>query len=300
MPLLARIAPPLFVALWATGFIGARYAMPWVEPFSFLAVRFIISAALIALLMIWFTGKPLTPGLAFHSVIAGMLMHGVYLGSVFWAIRNGMPAGLSALIVGLQPLITAFIAVPVLGDRVTIRHWTGLVVGFVGVTIVLWPKIGVIGAGVNAATLGASILSVLGMSAGTIWQKRFVQGANMLRGTLWQYLGGALVAIPIALFFEERTVVINGDTVFAMAWLVLVLSLGAIFLLMYLISQGAISKVASLFYLVPACTAVFAWYLFGEELSLVQMAGIAVTSFGVALATISPRRRPASVSPGSA
>ncbi|MCB1384099.1 MAG: DMT family transporter [Notoacmeibacter sp.] len=293
MPLLARIAPPLFVALWATGFIGARYAMPWVEPFSFLAVRFIISAALIALLMIWFSGKPLTRSLAFHSVIAGMLMHGVYLGSVFWAIRNGMPAGLSALIVGLQPLITAFIAVPVLGDRVTVRHWTGLIVGFVGVTIVLWPKIGVIGAGVNAATLGASVLSVLGMSAGTIWQKRYVQGANMLRGTLWQYLGGALVAIPMALVFEERTVVINGDTVFAMAWLVLVLSLGAIFLLMYLISQGAISKVASLFYLVPACTAVFAWYLFGEQLSVIQMAGIAVTSFGVALATLSPRRRPA-------
>ena len=131
------------------------------------------------------------------------------------------------------------------------------------------------------------------MSAGTIWQKRYVQGANMLRGTLWQYLGGALVAIPMALVFEERTVVINGDTVFAMAWLVLVLSLGAIFLLMYLISQGAISKVASLFYLVPACTAVFAWYLFGEQLSVIQMAGIAVTSFGVALATLSPRRRPA-------
>ncbi len=298
--MLTRIAPPLFVLLWATGFIGARYAMPWVEPFFFLAVRFVISAVLIWLLALWFAGPRLTRAQIIHSAIVGILMHGVYLGAVFWAIRNGMSAGLSALIVGLQPLITAFIAVPVLGDRVTVRHWTGLAVGFVGVIIVLWPKIGITGAGVNTATLTASVISVLGMSAGTIWQKRYVQGANMLRGTFWQYAGGASVTGIASAFLEEQVVVINTDTVFAMAWLVLVLSLGAIFLLMYLIANGAISKVASLFYLVPACTAVFAWYLFGEDLSVIQMVGIAITSFGVALATISPKRPPAPSPAGSA
>ncbi|MCB1425682.1 MAG: DMT family transporter [Zhengella sp.] len=295
----ARIAPPLFVGLWATGFIGARYAMPYAEPFTFLGVRFVLSAALIAGLVAWFAGPRLKPAHVIHSMVAGVLMHGVYLGGVFWAIRHGMPAGLSALIIGLQPLITAFMAVPALGERVTGRHWTGLVVGFAGVIIVLWPKIGVIGAGVNAATLAASVISVLGMSAGTIWQKRFVQGANLMRGTFWQYLGGVLAAIPMVLFFEEGHLEINGSTIFAMAWLVLVLSIGAIMLLMYLIREGAISKVASLFYLVPACTAVFAWILFGEELLPVQILGMAITSFGVALATMA-NAKPAPARTGSA
>ncbi|PHP65562.1 EamA family transporter [Zhengella mangrovi] len=294
-----RLAPPLFVALWATGFIGARYAMPYAEPFTFLGIRFVISAALIAGLVLWFAGPRLKPSHIYNSMIAGMLMHGVYLGGVFWAIRHGMPAGLSALIIGLQPLVTAFMAVPALGERVTLRHWTGLVVGFAGVAIVLWPKIGVIGAGVNGATLTASIISVLGMSAGTIWQKRFVQGANLLRGTFWQYLGGVIAALPMVLFFETGQVVVNGSTIFAMAWLVLVLSIGAIMLLMYLIREGAISKVASLFYLVPACTAVFAWILFDEELLPIQIAGMAVTSFGVALATMA-NQKPAPAARGNA
>ncbi|MAW87915.1 MAG: EamA family transporter [Phyllobacteriaceae bacterium] len=295
----ARIAPPLFVGLWATGFIGARYAMPYAEPFTFLGVRFVISAALIAALVAWFAGPRLKPAHMVHSMIAGVLMHGVYLGGVFWAIRHGMPAGLSALIIGLQPLITAFMAVPALGERVTARHWTGLIVGFAGVVIVLWPKIGVVGAGVTVATLTASVISVLGMSAGTIWQKRFVQGANLMRGTFWQYLGGVVAAVPMILFFEEGQLEINGSTIFAMTWLVFVLSIGAIMLLMYLIREGAISKVASLFYLVPACTAVFAWILFGEELLPVQIFGMAVTSFGVALAT-GAGPKPAGAGSGSA
>ena len=298
--MLARALPLLFVLIWSTGFIAARLVAPYTDPLTFLCYRYaltVIAFVIIALAV----GAPWPRGVRgwANALITGVLLQGIYLGGVFWAIRHGMPAGLSALIIGLQPLITAFMAVPALGERVTARHWTGLIVGFAGVVIVLWPKIGVVGAGVTVATLTASVISVLGMSAGTIWQKRFVQGANLMRGTFWQYLGGVIAAVPMILFFEEGQLEINGSTIFAMTWLVFVLSIGAIMLLMYLIREGAISKVASLFYLVPACTAVFAWILFGEELLPVQIFGMAVTSFGVALAT-GAGPKPAGAGSGSA
>lgn len=285
MPGLARLAPALFVFLWATGFIGARYAMPWAEPFTFLATRFVITFAIMALLVATLRAKAVGRQAAVHAFIAGALMHGVYLGAVFWAIRNGMPSGLSALIVGLQPLITAIMAGLFIGEKITPRHWLGLTVGLAGVVMVLAPKLGVIGGGVTAATLAASFVSVLGMSAGTIWQKRFVSNVDLVTGTLWQYLGGSTLMILASFAFETQTYQITGELLFAMAWLVLVLSVGAIFLLMYLIREGEISKVASLFYLVPAVTAVLAWLLFGEELSAIQILGMAVAAAGVALAS---------------
>ncbi|MDQ2632754.1 MAG: DMT family transporter, partial [Pseudomonadota bacterium] len=220
-----------------------------------------------------------------HAGTAGMLMHGVYLGGVFWAIHRGMPAGLSALIVGLQPLITAVLAGRLLGERVMLRHWAGLAAGFAGVAIVLAPKLGSIQEGVTWATLGACLVAVAGMSVGTIWQKRFLTGGDLLSGTCWQYAGGALVMILFSFAFETRDFTINGELVFAMAWLVLVLSIGAIGLLMVMIRDGEMSKVASLFYLVPAVTALLAWALFGEDLSAVQIGGMALATFGVALAT---------------
>ncbi len=286
-----RAIPPLFVVLWATGFIGARYAMPWAEPFTFLAARFIIAFALLALLLVAMRTRPTNRRGAMHAMIAGALMHGVYLGGVFWAIHRGMPAGLSALIVGLQPLITAVMAGLFLGEKILPRHWAGLATGFVGVVIVLWPKLGALGGGVTAATLAASIVSVIGMSAGTIWQKRFGAASDLVGGTLWQYLGGAILMTLASFAFETRTVTINGELIFAMVWLVLVLSIGAIFLLMVMIREGEMSKVASLFYLVPAVTAVIAWLLFGESLSLVQIAGMAVATLGVGLATAQSRRK---------
>jgi drug/metabolite transporter (DMT)-like permease len=282
---LKRLVPATFVVLWATGFIGARYAMPWAEPFTFLALRFGIAAVLFAALMTALASKRLTSAEAFHAAIAGVLMHGVYLGGVFWAIHRGLPAGISALIVGLQPLITAVIAGKLLGEKILPRHWLGLAVGFVGVVIVLWPKLGALGSGVTAATLTASIVSVIGMSLGTVWQKRFASGGNLWAATFWQYVGGlATVALGSALL-ETRQVTFNGELVFALAWLVLVLSIGAIFLLMLMIREGAMAKVASLFYLVPAVTAVMAWLLFGEDLNLVQIFGMAVATLGVGLAT---------------
>ncbi len=286
-----RLLPATFVVLWATGFIGARYAMPWAEPFAFLAARFVLAAVLLAAVIALLGSRRATREEAFHAVVAGILMHGVYLGGVFWAIHRGMPAGLSALIVGLQPLITAILAGRLLGEAILPRHWLGLAAGFVGVVIVLWPKLGTLGGGVTAATLAASIVAVIGMSAGTIWQKRFASGGNLVAATFWQYVGGAAIMALASLAFETRTVTINGELVFALVWLVLVLSLGAIFLLMVMIREGEMSKVASLFYLVPAVTALMAWLLFGEDLNLVQIFGMAVAALGVGLATAQPPTR---------
>ena len=280
-----RLIPALFVFLWATGFIGARYAMPWAEPFSFLAVRFILAFAILAVAAALLGARRLGPREVLHAGVAGALMHGVYLGGVFWAIHRGLPAGLSALIVGLQPLITAVLAGSLLGERIMPRHWAGLAAGLAGVIIVLAPKLGAIGGGVTWATLAASFVAVAGMSAGTIWQKRFLTGSDLIAGTCWQYAGGAAVMILLSFAFETRHFTLNGELVFAMAWLVLVLSIGAIVLLMIMIRDGEMSKVASLFYLVPAVTALIAWALFGEELTPVQIVGMAIAAFGVALVT---------------
>lgn len=281
----ARIIPALFVVLWATGFIGARYAMPWAEPFTFLWMRFAISIALLLFLVPVLRARPIGWNDAFHAGLAGIMMHAFYLGGVFWAVRHGLPAGLAGLIVGLQPMLTAVMAGAFIGETITRRHWLGLVVGLAGVAIVLSPKFAGIGSGVTPATVGAAVLAVIAMSGGTVWQKRFVARADLVAVTLCQYVGGLLVALPISLLFESGAITVNGELVFAMAWLVLVLSIGAIFLLMILIREGEVGRVASLFYLVPAVTALLAWLLFGETLNLVQLAGMAVTTFGVALAT---------------
>lgn len=288
MPDIKTFIPATFVVLWATGFIGARYAMPWSEPFTFLAARFLIAAGVLLALALVLRARRANRRQALHSLIAGMLMHGGYLGAVFWAIKHGMPAGISALIVGLQPLVTAVMAGTILGEKILPKHWLGLAIGFVGVVTVLWPKLGIAASGITAVTLAASIFSVVSMSAGTIWQKRHATSVDMFSGTFYQYVGGALPMIVGAMLFETRTVVWNGELIFAMAWLVLVLSIGAIFLLMVMIRDGAMAKVASLFYLVPAVTAVMAYVLFGEQLTLVQIAGIVIATIGVGLATAQP------------
>lgn len=281
----ASFIPVLFVLLWATGFIGARYAMPWSEPFSFLAVRFVLAAVVLALIMLVMRSKKLPPRKAAHAAFAGALIHGVYLGGVFWSIRHGLPAGLSALIIGLQPLITAVMAGWALGERILPRHWAGLAAGFLGIVIVLAPKIGQAIGGVTLATFLACLAGAVAISAGTVWQKKFVSNADLVTATLWQYLGAAMVMAIGSFAFETREFTLTGELVFAMAWLVLVLSIGAIFLLMMMIREGEMSKVSSLFYLVPAVTALIAWVLFGETLTPVQLVGMAITTIGVAMAT---------------
>ncbi|ATU90617.1 DMT family transporter [Phyllobacterium zundukense] len=280
-----RFFPALFVVLWATGFIGARYAMPYMEPFLFLTARFVIAGAILGIWVVLAGNRWPNKRGAMHAIIAGCLIHGVYLGAVFWAIHNGLPAGMSALVVGLQPLITALIAGLALRETIQPRHWAGLAVGFSGVAMVLWPKLSISADGITPATVTASIVSVLAISAGTVWQKRFVGAIDLKAGTALQYLGAAVLTGIFSLLFETHIIIWSGSLVFAMFWLVFVLSIGAVLLLMILINQGAVSKVASLFYLVPGVTALMAYALFGETLTLFQLFGMFIATLGVALST---------------
>ncbi|MBX3529303.1 MAG: DMT family transporter [Rhizobiaceae bacterium] len=284
-----RFVPALFVVIWATGFIGARYAMPHAEPFAFLAARFGTTFVLFVALA-WWVGSPRLPGrAAANAAGAGALIHGLYLGGVFWAVDNGLPAGLTALIIGLQPLLTAILAGPLLGEKVLPRHWAGIAVGLAGLALVLGPRLGDLLAGVTAANVAACAGGALAIALGTIWQKKTLPGADLVAATKWQYLGATIPMLVLALIFETFRFDPTPELIGAFVWSVLVLSMGAILLLMLMMRDGAMTEVASLFYLVPAVTALMAFALFGERLSGVQLAGMAVTMLGVWLATRRPR-----------
>ncbi len=284
--------PVVFVLLWSTGFIGARYSMPHAEPFTFLSLRYALALAIL-LPIVWLF-RAAWPGrrAAFHAMVAGSLIHGAYLGGVFVAVRHGLPAGIASLIVGLQPVATAVLAASFLSERVTPRHWIGLGLGLLGVCLVVVPKLDGDPA-FSWITLAPAFLAMAGISVGTIWQKRFVGGVDLKTGTVLQYVGALVPSLALALLFEERRIEWTGEFLFALVWLTLVLSIGAIFLLLFMIREGAVSKVASLMYLTPGVTAVMAYLLFGETLTLLQLAGLALAGIGVAAAMRTPARRKA-------
>lgn len=277
--------PALFVLLWSTGFIGARLGLPHAEPLTFLALRYALAASLLVLVALAMKAPwPRTWREVGHYAVAGILVHGLYLGGVFVAIGLGVEAGVSALIVGLQPLLTAALAGTLLGEQVSRRQWLGLVLGLGGVGLVLAGKLGH-GTGTLLGSL-ACIVALFGITAGTLYQKRYCAGMDLRTGNVVQFLAAGLVTAPLALLFETSVIDWTFDFVFALLWLVLVLSLGAISLLYLLIRRGAASQVASLFFLVPPCTALLAWPLFGETLGPLALAGMALTATGVALATL--------------
>ena len=279
--------------LWSTGFIGARFAMPYAEPFTFLSMRYGLALALLGAMALIAGARWPKRRLALHSMVAGSLIHGVYLGGVFFAVRHGLNAGVAALIVGLQPILTAVVAAPALGETVRPRHALGLALGLAGVALVILPKLGT-GGDYHFVNVAPACLSALGISIGTIWQKRFATGIDVRTGTFFQYLGALVPTFALAALFETMTVEWNGEVVFALVWLTVVLSIGAIFLMMILIREGAVSKVASLMYLTPGVTAVMAYFLFGETLTLVQLGGLALAGVGVAAAMGRPKRAPVS------
>lgn len=279
--------PLLFVVLWSTGFIGAKFGLPYAEPFTFLFIRFALTLALLIPLAHWLSGEwPRGARLWGHIAVSGLLVHGAYLGGVFYGIYLGMPAGLASLLVGLQPLLTAGLAGPLLGERLGGRQWLGLVLGLVGVVLVLGGKLDpgeALFQGFGAGALLAILVALLGISGGTLYQKRHCTGMPLLSGTVVQYLAaGALLGLG-ALLFEERSVTWTPTFALTLGWLVLVLSISAILLLMALIKRGEASRVASLFYLVPPVTALQAWWLFGEALPPISLAGMAVAIAGVVL-----------------
>jgi drug/metabolite transporter (DMT)-like permease len=283
---LAVAAPWIFVLLWSTGFIGARFGLPYIEPFTFLLIRFLIATALLAAIVVVLRAPwPRRRADAGHAAVVGLLLHGGYLGGVFFAIDRGMPAGLSALIVSLQPVLTAIVAPALLGERVGGRQWLGLGLGFLGVALVVSEKLFLTRAtaAVSAAALTAATVALFSTTAGTLYQKRFGANIPLLSGASIQYLAAAgLMFIP-AFGFETREVQWTPQLFFAMGWLVIVLSLGAILLLMLLIRERSAARVTSLFYLVPPATAIEAYLLFGESFGLVALSGLAVATLGVAL-----------------
>jgi drug/metabolite transporter (DMT)-like permease len=280
--------PGVFVLLWSTGFIGAKFGLPYAEPMTFLVLRF----AIVTVLLCVFAGLSGAPwpkswGEAGHIAVAGLLLQAVYLGGVFASIHHGVPAGISALIVGIQPLLVAASAGPVLGERVTARQWLGLVLGLGGVVLVVWTKLDL-----GVGTLwgyALSVIALVGITVGTLYQKRFCPAIDLRSGTAIQFAATTVALAPLALLFETRQVTWSGEFVFALGWLCIVLSLGAITLLFILIRRGAAARVSSLFFLVPPCTALVAWPLFGEQLSPLALAGMAATMAGVALVNIAPK-----------
>jgi len=282
MRLWTAAAPGVFVLLWSTGFIGARMGMPYADPFTFLLHRFaILTVVLSAIALLWRAPWPKSLADAGHMAVIGLLIHGSYLGGVFWAISQGVHAAVAALIVGVQPLLTAVAAGPYLGEKVSARQWIGLLIGFGGVALVVGDDLN-LAAGSGAGIL-ACIVALLGITVGTLYQKRHAQGMDLRTGSATQFAAAALAMLVLSSVFEEGRIEWTGDFIFAMAWLVVVLSLGAMTLLYVLIRQGAASKVASLFYLVPPVVALEAWLLFDETLNPGDIVGMGLAMAAVAL-----------------
>ena len=282
MPLshgLMSAAPLMFVLLWSTGFIGAKYGLPYVEPFTFLSLRMGFVVALHVLIVwLWSVRWP-TATEAKHSAITGLLVHGVYLGGVFLAIKQGVPAGISALIPGLQPILMSTIANRWLGERVSPVQWAGLALGLAGVALVLHDR-SMIGSGTPLGW-GASFASLIGITLGTLYQKRHNSNIDWRSGNLVQYAAAGIFFALVAFTFETRAVDWTGEFVFALAWLVLVMSFGAVGLMYWLIRRSSAASFGSLLYLVPAVTAVIAYFLFGEKLDAVSITGMIICAVGV-------------------
>jgi drug/metabolite transporter (DMT)-like permease len=277
-----RFYPILFVFLWSTGFIGAKYGLPFADPLSFLLTRYgLVIALMTGLALLTRAPWPRAPAQWLHIGISGVLVHAVYLGGVFIAIKHGLPAGVTALIVGMQPLLTACGAGWLLGEQVSRRQWGGLALGFVGVGLVVSGKFGEVAA--LGPMLLPAVIALFGITLGTLYQKRFCASFDLRSGAVIQFVPTALLtALAIALFGEFH-VEWNGQFLFALGWLVLVLSIGAIGLLNLLIRSGSAVNVASLFYLTPPTTALIAWALFGETLSLTAFLGMLLAVSGVYL-----------------
>lgn len=280
---LTNLVPFIFVFLWSTGFIAAKYALPYIEPFNLLFIRMLLTIAVFVVLCLIYRTELLPPRQAAHQMVTGFLVHGTYLGGVFAAIKWGMPAGITAIVVGVQPVLTALLGRTFLGAELRSIQWLGLVLGLGGVTTVLLSTNQQADIVLNWPSMLAALAALLGISVGTIYQKYFGQGINLLAGSLWQYISVALMMGILTWSFETRSVEWSFQLILALLWLVFALSVVAILLLMYMIREGETAKVASYFYLVPPVASLEAWLLFGEQLSIMSIAAIGVTVLGVYL-----------------
>jgi drug/metabolite transporter (DMT)-like permease len=281
---LARVAPSLFVLLWSSGFIGAKHGLPYAEPLTFLAVRMGLGVVLFAVIVVM--TRPLWPSgtLLLHSAVTGLLAQGIYLGGVFISIHLGLPAGLSALITGLQPVLTSTLASGWLGERVGPRQWAGLGLGALGVYLVVAGRLEI--GGTLPGAWVAILAALLGITIGTLYQKRYCAGVDLRINMMMQLAASQLLFIPGAFFFETREIVWTADFLFALGWLVVVMSVGANLVLYWLVRRQAATRVASLFYLTPAVTTLMAWALFGERLDALSVVGMAACAIAVLLVNL--------------
>jgi drug/metabolite transporter (DMT)-like permease len=281
-----RAMPVVFVLIWSTGFIVARYAMPYSPPMTFLWVRYLLSILAFWLWIRWArVAWPQSRAQWWHLGVTGVFMHAGYLSGVWVAVKAGMGSGLSALIVGFQPVLTA-IWLSAQGGQVTRRQWGGLLLGFVGLVLVVSRKLQDT-LEVTPWTFSLAVLALFSITIGTLYQKRHVQPCDVRTANTVQLMAAALVTLPLVAL-ESEAVQWHPSLLGAMAWSVLGMTLGGSSLLYMLIQRGAAASVSSLMYLVPPCTAMLAWFLFDEPVTLTTVAGIVLTAVGVSLVVRTP------------
>lgn len=291
--MLARFIPFIFVVLWSSGFIGARLGLPYAEPMTFLLLRMLANIGVFLFLVVILRARLPTGKALGHCLVAGLLIHGFYLGGTYIGISLGMSAGLCSLLVGLQPIVTALVMFAAAGERMRPTQWAGLVLGFIGIALVLQGNMSWHQDGNRTAAYAFTILALLGITFGTLYQKRFCQNVDMIGGAVWQYAAAATLFLPVALMTETMAVNWTPTFIFALSWLVLVLSVVSILLLLYMIKHGESSKVASTFYLAPPMTAFQAWLVFGETFDKYGAMGFALAAVAVYLVIRRPNIRPA-------
>jgi drug/metabolite transporter (DMT)-like permease len=276
---LARFAPALFVLLWSTGFVGAKYGLPYADPFVFLSVRILLAAALLFALA-KLMNMPIRIGstAVVRSGLIGFFLHACYLGGVFYSIAQGLPAGVAAVVTSLQPVLVSVLAVKVLGEKLRTGQMIGLLTGLIGVILVLGPSID---AQIPTPAVIAILVALMGSTTATLLQKKMGADIPLISGTAYQYLFSGCVLGVIAIATQETSITWNLRFTASFVWLVLVLSVGAILLLLWLLNTGSAASVSSLFYLVPPATAIEAFFLFGEKVNTQGFLGIGITALGV-------------------
>lgn len=285
--MLIRLIPLVFVLLWSTGWIVAKYAAFHASPLFFLMLRFGLAAVLFAGIC-WVSGAKRLESRkdAAHAAFSGVFLHGIYLGGVWWAIAHGVPAGISGIISALQPLMTAFAAPYLVGERLSPRQKIGLALGFAGIMIAIAPNLtGMDAARIALLPIVVNVVAMMAVTYGSIYQKQHLHRGDIRTIALLQYVGAFVFIVPMAYFLEVPHFDHSFDAYVALAWSVLGLSAGAVGLLLYLLRHGQVSQAASLNYLVPAAVALQAWLLFGEKLTLPMIAGAIVAAAGVYLTT---------------
>ncbi len=286
--ILPVLAPPVFVVLWSTGFVGAKFGLPFAEPFTFLSLRFFLAAGALLLLARLF-GETWRGGYDWTgAAVIGVLIHAIYLGTVFQAIYWGLGAALSALIVSLQPVATAVLARLILGERMVARQWVGICLGLLGVALVVGRNVDLGEAGLPSVMI--CFFGMISAAYASVLQKRRSAAGRLATDSAVQFIAAALVCAVGALVFETRAIDPAPEFFAAMAWMVIVLSLGAVTILYYMLRRGEASRVASQFFLVPAVTALMAWAMFGETFGAFELGGLIIAAVGVALVTLTPKR----------